>query len=382
MANKFIARIERNEKRTTAWLNIPPLIKPLSVRVPTPRPARAAASKSQQRLKRNNTRQKKRESARQQQLRREAAQRRVAEEAAIQRKKQQAYDARRRRYVKGIINAQVEEMKETLTNDFQERFEHMKENLEDLMDQKIKAIQRQPPVPRRKKKKRLPPPPRTRSRSKSVPPHADAASPPRPVPEPTPPVPKPTLPPPAPEPTLPPRAAEPTPFVSAPATTVAVPKKTPAVTMLATFAKSTPFPIPTPPVQNQNAAIPTPAPPMPMMMGVDQAQRMGTPVVQMGFPHQTPFVNRTVHSYPPQTTTVIHRRVPVRRKLWVSPSEDDDDVVLDNGLYEDMLHRDSRHRDRDRRRHKRRVKFALERLGSFHNSKRRRHSSDEYTLSL
>ena len=96
------------------------------------------------------------------------------------------------------------------------------------------------------------------------------------------------------------------------------------------------------------------------------APRMGTPVVQMGF-HPSPFVGgrTSVHSYPPATTSaVIHRRGPVRRRLWVTDTteEEDDDV------YEDLM---------TRRLHNRRVKRALESLG-IKPKRRRRDRDDEY----
>ena len=91
--------------------------------------------------------------------------------------------------------------------------------------------------------------------------------------------------------------------------------------------------------------------------------RMGTPVVQMGYHQQSPFMGgrTSVHSYPPATaSTVIHRRGPVRRKLWVTDTETEDD-----DMYEDLL---------TRRLHNRRVKRALESLGI--KPKRRRRDDD------
>ena len=113
------------------------------------------------------------------------------------------------------------------------------------------------------------------------------------------------------------------------------------------------------PITAQPAAVLHQATSMPMV------PRMGTPVVQMGYHQQSPFMGgrTSVHSYPPATaSTVIHRRGPVRRKLWVTETETEDD-----DMYEDLL---------TRRLHNRRVKRALESLGIKPKRQRLRRDDD------
>ena len=123
-------------------------------RPPTPRPlAASSSSKQHKNRQRNSQRKRERELAKLQKKRQLEKEKKVVEEAAKERRRQQANDARRRRYVTKCVNGRVEELKNNLTGVFQEQFEHMKENLEDLIDQKIKSAQPSSP-PRRKKKKR------------------------------------------------------------------------------------------------------------------------------------------------------------------------------------------------------------------------------------
>ena len=72
---------------------------------------------------------------------------------------------------------------------------------------------------------------------------------------------------------------------------------------------------------------------------------------------------------------VINSRRPVRRQLWTIPSEEDDDVVVDEELYQEML-RDRRQQRLGNSRHRRRVKRALQRLGALENPKRHRRDDD------
>ena len=209
---------------------------------------------------------------------------------------------------------------------FQEHFEHIKENLEDTLgskleslDTKLKQIQR--PPPRRRKKKRI-------------------------VPLPTPPVSATT--------------PVPTPIPPVPAATAPVPAPTP------------PVPAPTP--------APTPAPPAPVrtLLGPPVHRAPTQPVVQMGFSNNrvpTPIISPYVgglHSYPPIRHQHQSRRthvLPVRRKLWLRDSSDEDEDVVRVGndtFYEEM------ELLRDEAAHKRRVKRALGRLASGPISKRRR----------
>ena len=360
MVQTFINRVERNPRRCTSWLKIKPLIPvDCNERPPTPRPPLAASSTSKQKSKnqqRNCQRKKQRELAKLQRKRQLEKEKKLAEEAAKERRKQQANDARRRRYVTKCVKDRVEELKQDLTGVFQEQLEHMKENLEDLIDQKIKSAQ--PPAPPRRKKKK-------RGRVSTNRPRptfdgrADAASPtpmetpPAPAPAPAPPVPAPAPAPPvpAPAPAPPVPAPAPTPPVQVPASTPTpappVPPPAPAIGVptWATNPFLAPVPAPAPPVATSSTAIiPT---------------RVGTPMLLP--PAVTSFRSPsfgTLHSYPPQ------QRMPVRRQLWI-PREDDHRVV-DEELYEQVM----------RDRHKRRVKRALQRLGALDTPKRRRRDDD------
>ena len=74
------------------------------------------------------------------------------------------------------------------------------------------------------------------------------------------------------------------------------------------------------------------------------------------------------------------QRLPVRRKLWQIPSEDDD-MLVDEDLYREML-QDRRQEVIENRLHKRRVKRALQRLGTLKKSKRHRHEDDYCIVNL
>jgi len=357
---KFITRVERSPKRTTSWLKIKPLIKPVVAdgslpREPTPRPA-AASSAANQRKRR-------RELQRLERQRQQEETKRAAEMLATERRKAKNSDARRRRFVHKTVNdrvaalkddlhdsvtERVAEMRNELSDILQEQLEHMKENLEDLIQQKCKLMQ--PPQPRRSRRSKKRGPPSRPKPTPVKPPPAAPSSPPKATPA---------------------VISEPTP-VSAPAP-IAVPAP---ITVRSVQPMMTPVPVPTPPVLNATTTlVPTPALPLPALVtGATRhvpppVPRLPTPVVPMSLGSRYVGGSRSVHSYPPAaTTTVIHRRLPVRRKLWVEHGDTDDesDVLVGDGMYETIMDR------RHQRRHQRRVQRALERLGSLHNVKRRR----------
>ena len=316
-------------------------------RTPTPRP-KVSGNVLRREQRRNADRKRKlRELKRQQHEEEQKLRRLAAVEAAKVRKRQLAVAARRRRATLKLVDekvqAKVEALKDELMSIFQERFEHLKENLEDTLDSKIKQIQR--PPQRRRKKKRIAPPPTL------------------PVPDPTvPPVPAPTVP--VPAPTVP--VPVPTPPVPAPMVPVPVP--------------TPPVPAPTPPVPAPTVPVPTPAPPAPVrtLLGPPSQRAPTRPVVPTGFtsnrvptPIISPFVGG-LHSYPPMHHQSLRRPRNVRRKLWLrDTSDEDEDVDNDVFCYEEM----EMLRDQAAHAHKRRVKRALGRLASGPISQRRRHDS-------
>ena len=66
---------------------------------------------------------------------------------------------------------------------------------------------------------------------------------------------------------------------------------------------------------------------------------------------------------------LVRRRLPVRRELWTGQTDDESDVLVEDEMYENILDRHHHHK----RRHKRNLQRALERLESF---KRRRREDD------
>ena len=317
LANMVATFVKKNEsqRRFQSWSKIPHLDPdpPLTVRVrlpTTPRPP----PKSSEKATRNEQLRRKRARERANREQQEQLRQIAAGEAEKVRKRQQAANTRRRRATIKIIDEKIDNLRAEL----EEKFEHMKENLEDTVVNQMKRMRKIFAAERRRFFKKVkgggggcggnPPP---------VPPPPPAPTPPVPAPAPAPPIPAP-----APVPVPTPPAPAPVPAL----TVIPTPAAVPVLSLHGGHHRHTPV------MYTPNSA--------------RAASRTPTPIIQ----HYG-----GLHSYPP----IRHgsrRQQDVRRKLWLDETTDED-------YYEEMLHN-------------RRVKRALNRLASTPAAQRRRLDPD------
>ena len=187
MVQQFIDRLERNDEGEN-WLKIPTFFKPLLPEQPTPcQPVHVTENKAKAEEMRE-LRKRKREADKKVKQARRLQAKLLREKKEKERKVKQAIEARRRRNMIKTIDSRVNDMKDTLLSALDERFDFMRENLEEnlqvFISEKVNAMAPPPPPIKKKKMKKkktsMDPPP-----AKKTLPRAMMVQPPPPIPPPS-----------------------------------------------------------------------------------------------------------------------------------------------------------------------------------------------------